>query len=87
MQGGIGAGSHMQSTWVERWKPFHDVLTRLDLPPRMKRGSKGNAHRTRIVNAALHQEAVRRMDSDKRGKHDKRCPLCRVDLRKYLKKA
>jgi hypothetical protein len=87
MQGGIGAGSHMASRWVENWQPFHDVLARLNLPPRKKRGSKGNVERTRIVNAAMHQESVRRMDSDKRAKHDTRCPLCRIDLRKYLKKA
>jgi len=46
--------------WARGWAPYRDVLLKLKLPPRRKRGSKANVRRIAMVVNALHKEKLRR---------------------------
>ena len=67
--------------YIERVKPFFDLLQRLVLPPRGKKNSRQNKQRALMVASALHQEALRRGGMCKAKSKHRNCRLCRTKVK------
>lgn len=52
---GVRAGAQ---DYAENVKPYFEMLSRLELPPRGPKGSPENFNRSRVVGEALHQQKI-----------------------------